>query len=75
MLDKKAGKNMRIPIYPAPNEKGGFATHATPTIDGNVLVGPDSYITEGYEDYKVTREHMDGLYRDGRRMFKEMKPE
>ena len=75
VLDKKAGKNMRIPIYPAPNEKGGFATHATPTIDGNVLVGPDSYITEGYEDYKVTREHMDGLYRDGRRMFKEMKPE
>ena len=75
VLDKKAGKNMPIPIYPAPNEKGGFATHATPTIDGNVLVGPDSYLTEGLEDYKVTKEHMDGLYTDGLKMFKEMKRE
>lgn len=75
VLDKKAGKNMHIPIYPAPNEKGGFATHATPTIDGNVLVGPDSYLTDGYEDYKSTKEQMDGLFEDGRIMFKEMKRE
>ena len=75
VLDKKAGRSMPIPIYPAPNEKGGFATHATPTIDGNVLIGPDSYLTDDFEDYKVTKEHMDGLYRDGLRMFKEMKRE
>ena len=75
VLDKKAGRNMPIPIYPAPNEKGGFATHATPTIDGNVLIGPDSYLTDDFEDYKVTKEHMDGLYRDGLKMFKEMKRE
>ena len=70
VLDKKAGRSMPIPIYPAPNEKGGFATHATPTIDGNVLIGPDSYLTDDFEDYKVTKEHMDGLYRDGLKMFK-----
>ena len=75
VLDKKAGRSMPIPIYPAPNEKGGFATHATPTIDGNVLIGPDSYLTDDFEDYKVTKEHMDGLYRDGLKMFKEMKRE
>ncbi len=75
VLDKKAGKNMPIPIYPAPNEKGGFATHATPTVDGNVLVGPDSYLTDEPEDYKTTKEHMDGLYRDGLKMFSEMKRE
>lgn len=75
MLDKKAGKYLSIPVYPAPNDKGGFATHATPTIDGNVLVGPDSYITEEPEDYAVTREHMDGLFRDGSRMFKQMRRE
>lgn len=75
VLDKKAGKYLSIPVYPAPNDKGGFATHATPTIDGNVLVGPDSYITEGLEDYAVTKEHMDGLFRDGSRMFKQMKRE
>lgn len=75
VLDKKAGAFLSIPVYPAPNDYGGFATHATPTIDGNVLVGPDSYITEGFEDYAVTKEHMDGLFEDGRKMFKEMKRE
>ena len=75
VLDKKAGEFLSIPVYPAPNDKGGFSTHATPTIDGNVLVGPDSYVTEGWEDYAVTKEHMDGLYSDGKKMFKQMKPE
>ncbi|MFR3132705.1 MAG: NAD(P)/FAD-dependent oxidoreductase [Lachnospiraceae bacterium] len=75
VLDKKAGKEMKIPIYPAPNDKGGFSTHATPTVDGNVLVGPDSYVVEEPEDYKVTKEHMDGLFEDGRKVFKEMKRE
>lgn len=75
VLDKKAGKFLSIPVYPAPNDKGGFMTHATPTIDGNVLVGPDSYLTDGLEDYKVTREHMDGLFADGQKMFKQMKRE
>lgn len=75
VLDKKAGRYLKIPVYPAPNDKGGFATHATPTIDGNVLVGPDSYETEGREDYAVTKEHLDGLIRDGQKMFKYMKRE
>lgn len=75
VLDKKAGKFLNIPVYPAPNDKGGFSTHATPTIDGNVLVGPDSYVTEGREDYAVTKDHLDGLIRDGQKMFKEMKRE
>ena len=75
VLDKKAGKEMRIPIYPAPNDKGGFSTHATPTVDGNILVGPDSYVVVEAEDYKVTKEHMDGLFEDGRKVFKEMKRE
>lgn len=75
VLDKRAGTHMRVPIYPAPNEKGGFATHATPTIDGNVLIGPDSYLVEDREDYSVTKEHMDGLVEDGSRMFDQIKRE
>lgn len=75
VLDKKAGAQLKIPVYPAPNDKGGFSTHATPTIDGNVLVGPDSYITEGREDYANTKDHMDGLFRDGSKMFDQMKRE
>ncbi len=72
VLDKKAGKYLGIPVYPAPNDKGGFMTHATPTVDGNVLVGPDSYVTEDREDYSVTKDHLDGLIEDGRKMFDHM---
>lgn len=75
VLDKKAGTGLQVPVYPAPNEKGGFATHATITVDGNVLVGPDSYLTEGREDYATTREHLAGLVRDGLKMFDQIKPE
>lgn len=75
VLDKKAGDFLNIPVYPAPNERGGFSTHATPTVDGNVLIGPDSYVTEEAEDYIVTKEHMDGLVEEGSRMFKHIKPE
>lgn len=75
VLDKKAGAHLNIPVYPAPNDKGGFATHATITVDGNVLVGPDSYVVEDREDYSVTKDHMDGLIADGQKMFKHMKRE
>ena len=75
ILDKKAGKYLGIPVYPAPNDNGGFMTHATPTVDGNVLVGPDSYVTEDREDYAVTKEHLDGLIADGRKMFDHMEPQ
>jgi glycerol-3-phosphate dehydrogenase len=69
VLDKNLGKHLAIPVYPAPDEKGGFSTHATPTIDGNVLVGPDSYVVDDLEDYETTKLHLDGLYEDGKRMF------
>ena len=75
VLDKKAGASLRMPVYPAPDEKGGFATHATPTIDGNVLIGPDSYVVDDLEDFSTTKPRMDGLVRDGLKMFSLVKPE
>ena len=54
-----------MPVYPAPGPKGGFATHATPTVDGNVLIGPDSYLVEDFADYSVTPSSMAGLLIDG----------
>lgn len=75
VLDKKAGKYLSLPVYPAPNDKGSFATHATPTLDGNVLIGPDSYPVDEKEDYANTKEHLDGLLRDGAKMFTEIRRE
>ena len=75
VLDKRAGAFLQMPVYPAPDAKGGFATHATPTMDGNVLIGPDSYITEDFGDFGVTKDRMDGLVRDGLTMFAQVRRE
>ncbi len=75
VLDKKAGAFAKIPVYPAPTEKNTFDTHATPTVDGNVLVGPNSFPVEDGEDYSVSQSGMDGLQESGARMFKHMKRE
>ncbi|MBQ4434919.1 MAG: NAD(P)/FAD-dependent oxidoreductase, partial [Clostridia bacterium] len=73
VLDKKAGAFAKIPVYPAPTAKFTFDTHATPTVDGNVLVGPNSFNVEDGEDYSVRQVGMDGLQESGARMFKHMK--
>ena len=75
VLDKKAGAFAKIPVYPAPTERNTFDTHATPTVDGNVLVGPNSFEVEDGEDYSVSRSGMDGLQESGARMFRHMNRE
>lgn len=75
VLDKKAGAFARIPVYPAPTEKNTFDTHATPTVDGNVLVGPNGFNVEDGEDYSVSQKGMDGLQESGQRMFTPMRRE
>ncbi len=75
VLDKKAGAFAKIPVYPAPTVRNTFDTHATPTVDGNVLVGPNSFNVEDGEDYSVSLKGMDGLQESGARMFAHMKRE
>jgi glycerol-3-phosphate dehydrogenase len=75
VMDKKAGKYINMPVYPAPDAKGGFAIHATPTIDGNILIGPSSEFVEDFEDYGVTPPVMEDLFSDGAKMFKPFKRE
>lgn len=72
VLDKKVGRYASIPVYPAPNPDNTFGIHATPTVDGNVLVGPDSLVTEDCGDYEATQASMDGLAADGAKMFRHM---
>ena len=72
VLDKLAGQFAKIPVYPAPNPDNTFDTHATPTVDGNVLIGPDSQLARDDQDYESTQAAMDGLIESGSRMFKHM---
>jgi len=75
VLDKKVGKYLNMPVYPAPGPTGGFATHATPTVDGNVLIGPDSALVDDFTDYGITSPAMEKLIIDGAKMFKHVKRE
>ncbi|HHV64910.1 MAG TPA: NAD(P)/FAD-dependent oxidoreductase [Peptococcaceae bacterium] len=70
ILDKKAGDYLKIPAYPVPNPKeGGLGIHLTPTIDGNVLIGPSSEYIEERDNYAATQKIMDLLLKDGSRIF------
>lgn len=69
ILDKKTGKYLGMPLYPAPNEYGACDVHVTPTVDGNVLVGPTiEQIGDGI-DYSVTQDMLQVLVRQGGKMF------
>ena len=75
ILDKNVGKFLRLPIYPTPNARGDFDVHVTPTVDGNVLVGPSHYFIGEGLDYEATQKEIDILLRDGHRMFEHVRRE
>lgn len=76
ILDKCLGPLLPVPAYPVPNPKeGGLGIHLTPTIDGNLLVGPSAEYIENDSDYAVTQHTMDLLLKDGARIFPYLKRE
>lgn len=76
ILDQKIGPMLPVPAYPVPNPKeGGLGIHLTPSIDGNVFIGPSSEYIESDDDYSVTQHTMDLLIKDGSRIFPYLKKE
>ena len=70
VLDKKVGQMLPMPAYPVPNAReGGLGIHLTPTVDGNVLVGPSTDYIDEKTDYATTRRIMDQLVQDARKLF------
>ena len=69
ILDKKTGKFLSMPVYPTPNEAGEFDVHVTPTIDGNVLVGPTIENIQQNISYDVTQDMINILSESGEKMF------
>ena len=70
VLDRRVGEILPLPAYPVPNPRsGGLGIHLTPTVDGNVLIGPSNeYIGEA-EDHATTAPVLEDLLRDGRRLL------
>lgn len=69
ILDKKTGQYLSMPVYPTPNIYGEFDVHVTPTVDGNILVGPTIENIGENINYDATQEMIELLQRDGRKMF------
>ena len=45
-----------MPIYPAPKKgAGGLGVHLTPTIHGNLIIGPSAEYIDDPEDTASTR--------------------
>lgn len=69
ILDKKTGKYLGMPLYPTPNEYGACDVHVTPTMDGNVLVGPTIEQIGDQVDYSITQDMLNVLSQQGSAIF------
>lgn len=62
ILDKSFEHLINHMIYPPPeNVCGGLGIHLTPTIEGNILIGPSAEYIEDKEDTSTTKNGMDKL--------------
>ncbi len=70
VLDKRMAGMLHLPIYPAPRPgDGGLGVHLTPTIDGNILIGPSAeYLGDG-EDYGTTRQVLEKLTKEAQELL------
>ena len=77
MLDKRLDGSLRTLIYPVPGlNDPGLGIHLTPTVDGNILIGPSAQylgvggkLEEEREDYRGTAAIMTELRREGLRLL------
>ena len=51
ILDKKYSDLVDMPVYPVPDaEKGVLGVHLTPTVSGNIMIGPSAEFLEEKDD-------------------------
>ena len=57
ILDKRLGSLLPMPVYPVPSNTY-MGIHVTPTVDGNVTVGPDAENVTDFSYYGVPQKNM-----------------
>ncbi|MEY8000139.1 NAD(P)/FAD-dependent oxidoreductase [Clostridium sp. Mt-5] len=73
ILDKNFSKYLTMPSYPVPNKKeGGLGIHLTPSVDGNVLIGPSAVYIDEKDNYSATQKVMDMLIEGGKKMLPQL---
>ncbi len=57
LLDKTCGDLINSMVYPVPPKIAGvLGVHLTPTLDGNIMIGPTEEFINSREDTKTTKE-------------------
>lgn len=70
ILDRIAEEYLDIPAYPVPKPGiGGLGVHLTPTIDGNIIIGPSADYIDECDDYGTTQDVMEQLFREAKELL------
>ncbi len=65
ILDKDASDILNMAVYPVPYADGsGLGVHFTPTMNGNILIGPSSEYIDNKDDISTTKQTMDQLKKE-----------
>lgn len=70
ILDQIAEELLPLPVYPAPRAgEGGLGIHLTPTVHGNILLGPSAEYIDSLEDTASTQPVLDRLFQEARQLL------
>ena len=70
ILDKASGSLINGMVYPVPPKVAGvLGVHLTPTIDGNMLIGPSAEFIDEREDTRTTEEKIIELMREAKELL------
>lgn len=68
ILDKRVGPLLPMPVYPVPSNTY-MGIHVTPTVDGNVTVGPNAEYVQDFDYYGVPQQSIDSLAESANRLW------
>ncbi|MEF8879108.1 MAG: NAD(P)/FAD-dependent oxidoreductase [Candidatus Thermoplasmatota archaeon] len=70
ILDKNYSHLITSMIYPTPvQELGVLGVHITPTVEGNILLGPSAEFVDDSDDKRTTKNMMDRLYKEAKEIL------
>ncbi|HEX2925634.1 MAG TPA: NAD(P)/FAD-dependent oxidoreductase [Ruminiclostridium sp.] len=70
ILDKRTSEYLSMPVYPVPRPGiGGLGVHLTPTMEGNILIGPSAEYIKTKNDYSSTKNIMDKLFKEAKELL------
>lgn len=70
ILDKRTSQYLNMPVYPVPRPGiGGLGVHLTPTIEGNILIGPSAEYIKTKNDYSSTKKVMEQLFKEAKELL------